>query len=449
MRWTPGQIEAATGGRSRPGDEPVPAVLSPVVTDSRVASPGCLFVALRAERDGHAFIPAALAAGAAGYLCQAGWDRGAGGSGWACEVADPAVALLDLGRAARRHLPDRVVGITGSVGKTSAKDLTAAALGARWRVAASERSFNNEIGVPLTLANAPDDTEITVVEMGARGPGHITLLCSVAAPTVAVVTAVAAVHTERFGNLDGVARAKRELVEALPPSGTAVLNVDDRAVAAMAVATAARVLRYGLGPGADVTATDVRLDADLRPTFVLRSPWGSTEVQLSVRGEHHVGNALAAAAVALHHDVDLAGVVAGLGAARLSPWRMELRRTAGGAVVLNDAYNANPVSVAAALRSLAALDARRRVAVLAEMAELGPIAPNEHRGVAELARALGIEVVAVGTPLYGCPPVAGPREAAAAVGPLGDGDAVLVKGSRVAGLEVLADLLAPPDGVRP
>ncbi|MGH8919338.1 MAG: UDP-N-acetylmuramoyl-tripeptide--D-alanyl-D-alanine ligase, partial [Actinomycetes bacterium] len=348
---------------------------------------------------------------------------------------------LDLGGAARDRLADRVVGITGSVGKTSTKDLTAAALATRWKVTASAQSFNNELGVPLTLANASPDTDVTVVEMGARGPGHIALLCGVARPTVAVVTAVAAVHTEFFGDLRSVARSKGELVEALPADGTAVLNADDPAVAAMAERTDAAVVSYGLRPGADVVATEVRLDADLRPTFMLRSPWGTVEVRPAVRGEHQVANTLAAAAVALTWDVPLAAVADGLARAEVSPWRMQLEHTAGGAAVLNDAYNANPTSMAAALRALAALDARRRVAVIGEMAELCPIAADEHRRIAALASELGIQVVAVGTSLYGPGAVAGPAQAAAVLGPLGPDDAVLVKASRVAGLERLAELL--------
>jgi UDP-N-acetylmuramoyl-tripeptide--D-alanyl-D-alanine ligase len=351
-------------------------------------------------------------------------------------------ALADLGRAARARLPERVIGITGSVGKTTVKDLTAAVLRQTFPTAASARSFNNELGVPLTLVEAPDGTEATVLEMGARGHGHIGLLCDIGRPTIGVVTVVAAAHTEMFGTVDDVATAKGELVAALPPSGTAVLNAGDGRVRAMAARTEAGVLLYGTG--GDVAATAVTLDDELRPSFRLRSPWGEADVRLAVRGLHQVGNALAAAGAALAAGAPLSAVVAGLGAAELSPWRMQLDRTPAGAVVLNDAYNANPTSTSAALRSLAALPARRRVAVLGTMAELGVTSDADHRGVAALAAELGIEVLAVGEPAYGVETVADVDAALAALGDLHDGDAVLVKGSRVAGLERLAAALLSP-----
>jgi len=330
--------------------------------------------------------------------------------------------------------------VTGSVGKTSVKDLLAAALRPTFRTVASERSFNNELGVPATLANAPEDTEATVVEMGARGVGHIRVLCEIARPTVGIVTAVGHVHTELFGTIDDVALGKGELVEALPASGTAVLNADDERVAAMATRTRARTLTYGIGP-ADVTAEAVELDYGLRPSFRLRSPWGAADVRLGVRGVHQIGNALAAAAAALAAGAPLDAAVGGLADAELSPWRMDLRRTRGGALVLNDAYNANPISMAAALRSLAALEAQRRIAVLGTMAELGDVAAAEHAAVADLAAELGIRVISLAEPRYGGEQVASLDEAVDAIGDVGEGDAVLVKGSRVAGLERLAELL--------
>lgn len=462
MRWTVEQLERATGGSARPQGPQRAKQVAPVVIDSRQVAPGALFVPIVAERDGHAFIPAAVDAGAAAYFYEPPRhdpDRLDATLQSATPIAVPgtADALLDIGRAARARLQGAVVvGITGSVGKTSTKDLTAAAVGAGRRVAASERSFNNELGVPLTLANAAEDAEVAVIEMGARGVGHIAMLCAVAHPTVAVVTAVAGVHLELFGTIEAVAQGKGELVEALPDDGLAVLNGDDPRVSAMGGRTRAGVLRYGIrtaavgeGAGAtaahplDVVAMGVELDEELRPSFTLRSPWGAAPVRLGVRGAHQVGNALAALAVALHAGVPLEAAAAALAGAGLSPWRMELSTAPSGAVVLNDAYNANPTSTVAALRSLAALGARRRVAVLGTMAELGPGGPAEHREVAEEARRLGIEVLAVGTGDYGpgVPAVAGVAEAVGALGPIGDGDAVLVKGSRVAGLERLAAVL--------
>jgi UDP-N-acetylmuramoyl-tripeptide--D-alanyl-D-alanine ligase len=439
MRLTTDEIAAATGGR-RVGPA---VVVDGVAIDSRSIRPGQLFVPVVAERDGHEFVDAALAGGAPAYL----WSRapvlGARRSATAVVVADTAAALLDLGRAGRARFDGVVVGITGSVGKTTAKDLTAAALGAARRVAASDKSFNNELGVPLTLLNAPDGVEAFVVEMGARGPGHIALLCGVARPTIGVVTSVAKAHTEMFGTLEEVAASKGELIEALPASGTAVLNADDALVDAMAARTPATVVRFGRRTGADVRAVDIVVDDELRPRFVIESPWGRAEVRLGVRGEHQVTNALAAAAAALAAGVPLEAVAPALVAEPASPWRMALATAGSGARVLNDAYNANPASTAAALRALARLPARRRVAVLGLMAELGPSTEDEHRRVAELAERLGISVVAVGTPWYGPDPVpAGDDDAAlAAIGPLGPDDAILVKGSRVAGLERLAQRL--------
>ena len=406
------------------------------VNHSQVVVGGELFVAVVSDRDGHDFIADALERGAAAYLT----SRPPVG-GTAVVVADTQAALLDLGRAARRRLPDRVVGVTGSVGKTSVKDLLAAALAPRFRVAASAGSFNNELGVPLTLLNAPDDAEALVVEMGARGPGHVALLCEVAAPTVAVVTRVAAAHTAVMGDLERIARSKGELVEALPASGTAVLNAADPRVAAMASRTAATVVRFGAG--GDVVAEEVRLDDELRPSFRLRSPEGDADVRLGVAGHHQVDNALAAAAAAVAVGASLDDVVTGLASARLSPMRMALGRAPSGVVVLNDAYNANPASMAAGLRALAALPARRRLAFLGTMAELGERAVSDHRDIAALAAELGVQVVAVGEPAYGVevvPDVAAAASRAADLG-LGEGDAVLVKASRVARLERLAEAL--------
>jgi UDP-N-acetylmuramoyl-tripeptide--D-alanyl-D-alanine ligase len=268
----------------------------------------------------------------------------------------------------------------------------------------------------------------------------------VARPDVGIVTAVAAAHTEAFGSLDAVAVAKAELVESLPSAGTAILNADDSRVAAMADRTAAEVLRYstsGAG-GADVTAEGLEVDEQLRPRFTARTPWGQVSVVLAARGAHQVGNALAALAAAGWCGVDIDAAADALAKAELSPWRMELRRAPSGAAVLNDAYNANPASMAAAMHALAGLPGSRKVAVLGEMAELGERSAAEHLAVARLARSLGFELIAVDTAAYGVDPVVGIDAAAAAVEPLGPGDAVLVKASRVAGLERLAvRLLAP------
>ncbi|MGK2947345.1 MAG: UDP-N-acetylmuramoyl-tripeptide--D-alanyl-D-alanine ligase [Acidimicrobiales bacterium] len=431
MQLRTSDLARAVGGRLEGPD----VVVDGGAIDSRAVRQGQLFVPVVAERDGHDFIPAALDAGAAAYL-----TTGALHGATAIVVDDTVAALQAAGRHARSLLPPPVVGVTGSVGKTSVKDLLAAALGAWFRTSASERSFNNELGVPLTLLGAPDGTEALVVEMGARGVGHIAELCAIASPTIGIVTRVAAVHTEVFGHIDEVARAKGELVESLPFSGTAVLNADDERVAAMAERTTANVLTYG--EAGEVRALDITLDDSLCPRFTLSTPWGAADVTLAVRGRHQADNALAAAAAALSAGVDLAAVAAGLAAAELSPWRMDLRTAPSGARVLNDAYNANPTSVLAALESLAALPARRRVAVLGLMAELGHTESDDHVDIAARAHELGIEVVAVGTDLYGSDRAVPDVEAAVAVlGDLGPDDAVLVKGSRVAGLEQLAERL--------
>ncbi|MBA2283537.1 MAG: UDP-N-acetylmuramoyl-tripeptide--D-alanyl-D-alanine ligase, partial [Acidimicrobiia bacterium] len=303
MRFRLDDIATATGGALHGADVDVAGI----TIDSRSVQGGELFVPILADRDGHDFLPGAVAAGAAAVLTQQAVTIDLGVP--AVAVADTGAALLDIGRLARGRLGALVVGVTGSVGKTSVKDLAAAALAARYRTTASERSFNNELGVPLTLAGAPDGTEAAVVEMGARGRGHVALLCDVARPTVGVVTAVAEAHTELFGSIEEVAVAKGELVESLPSAGTAVLNHDDPRVRAMATRTTARVLAYSAtgDTAAGIVATDVRLDDELRPSFVLRSPSGSVDVRLAVRGEHQVGNALAAAAAALACGVALEG----------------------------------------------------------------------------------------------------------------------------------------------
>jgi len=436
VRFRGTEIAAALGGELRGDDVDVAAV----TIDSRSVAPDSLFVPIVAARDGHAFIADAVRAGAIAYLTS---ELPLEVRATAIVVADTAEALLALGRRARARLPDRVIGITGSVGKTTVKDLTRAALGPRYRAHANDRSFNNELGVPLTLANAPDDTDVAVVEMGARGRGHIALLCDIARPTVGVVTAVELAHTELFGSLEEVAAAKGELVEALPDTGVAVLNADRPLVSAMASRTAARVVTFGVdATGADVTAAAVEFDEALRPSFELSSPWGKTLVRLPVSGIHQVGNALAAAAAALATGVTPDEVAEGLASASISPWRMEVRRASTGAIVINDAYNANPASTEAALRSLAALAARRRIAVLGVMAELGEAGASEHERIAALAGDLGIELIAVDAPDYGVACVHGVQGALDALPALEEGDALLVKGSRVAGLEELAAVLS-------
>jgi len=397
--------------------------------DTRTVLPGQLYVPIVAERDGHEFIRTALERGAPAYLT----DREPVG-GTAVVVEDTAVSLLQLGLFARERMQGGVIGITGSVGKTTTKDLLRHCLASAFVVAASERSFNNELGLPLTLLNAPDDVEWVVLEMGARGAGHITRLTDVGRPDVGIVTSVAMAHVEFFGDLEGVARAKSELVAALPPTGVAILNFDDPLVARMASVSPCPVLSYALGD-AEVRAENVTMDDDLRPRFHLSTPWGAGEVRLALHGIQQVPNALAAAAAALWSGVPFDGVAAALATATGSPLRMEVRRVPGGPVLVVDCYNANPASTEAALRSLAALPAGRRLAVLGLMAELGSETVPEHQRAVQLAAELGIEVVGYQTALYGPAQVTTPDDAVALLRTLGPGDAALVKGSRVARLE--------------
>lgn len=416
--------------------------VSGAVHDSREVTGDVLFVPVRADRDGHDFIEAAVERGAVAYFTARAPRTDSDAT--AISVPDPERALSRWAVAARKRLPDRVIAVTGSVGKTSTKDLAAAVLRTELCTHASPRSFNNELGVPLTVVNAPEGTGAMVVEMGARGIGHVRELCGIARPTIAVVTTVELVHTEQFGSIERVAAAKRELVEAIPATGTVVLNQANEHVAAMAGHAVAPVLGFGR-KDSDLWAERLELDGELRPRFVLRTPWGSAAVRLGVRGEHNVANALAAAGAALAAGITLEGVATGLGSATLSPWRMELLVAPSGARVLNDSYNAGPTSMAAALRALSRLDATRHVAVLGQMAELGVHEAEAHHEIAMLADDLDIEVVAVGAPAYDGPRVqhvVSLEQAADAVGRLGRGDAVLVKGSRVAGLERLAATLA-------
>ena len=425
MRFSISELAARLGGEQVGPD----VTVTGASIDTRTVLPGQLYVPIVAESDGHEFISAALESGSPAYLTE---REPMGGT--AVVVEDTAGSLLRLGLFARERMEGRVIGITGSVGKTTTKDLLQGCLASAFVVAANERSFNNELGLPLTLLNAPDDVEWVVLEMGARGAGHITRLTDVGRPDVGIVTCVAMAHVEFFGDLEGVARAKSELVAALPPTGVAVLNFDDPLVARMASVSPCPVLSYALGD-AEVRAENVTLDDDLRPRFHLSTPWGAGEVRLALHGIQQVPNALAAAAAALWSGVPFDSAVAALGTATGSPLRMEVRRVPGGPVLVVDCYNANPASTEAALRSIAALPAERKLALLGTMAELGSETEPEHRRVAQLADELGIEVVGYQTALYGPAQVSTVDDAVALLRSLGAGDAALVKGSRVARLE--------------
>jgi UDP-N-acetylmuramoyl-tripeptide--D-alanyl-D-alanine ligase len=434
------------------------------VIDSREVGEGDLFVGLRGERaDGGRFAVDALRAGAWGALVRADWTRELAGSPaaerrWLLSAADPLASIQSLARHWRHELDAKVVGVTGSTGKTSVKDLTAAVLATRHRVHASPRSFNTEVGVPITLLRAPEDAEAIVVEMGARGRGHIALLAGVARPDVGVVTNVGAAHLEMFGTREAVGEAKAELVEHLEPGGVAVLNADDPVVAGFADRTAASVLLYGQASEAAVRGEDLSLDALGRPSFTLRTPEGSERVELSIVGEHMAGNALAAAAAGVALGLSPGECAAGLKDARLSAWRMEVVEAPGGVRILNDSYNANPASMAAGLKAAGWMSQGARcIAVLGWMAELGDSSDEEHERLGELVARVGVDHlvtvgreaarIAVAAAREGVEPdriteVADADEAAAAVRGLArSGDLIFLKGSRVAGLERVASLL--------
>ncbi len=436
VRFLLSDIAAAVGGEMVGSDDPT---LTATSIDSRDIASGSLFVPIVAERDGHEFIDGAVQSGAAAHLT----SDPARVSGPAVLVADTGKALLRLGHAARQRLPDRVVGITGSVGKTSVKDLVASAIGAGAKAHANVASFNNELGLPLTLANAPDDVEVVVVEMGARGIGHITTLCDIAEPTVGIVTRVAEAHTELFGSIEGVAQGKGELIEALPSSGTAILNADDERVAAMASRASCRVMTFGQDAG-DIRVASLELDELLRPSFVLETPLGSRAVHLQVAGAHMAVNAAAAVAAGLAVGLDLDTTLLGLENAVLSSHRMQMVSLATGATVINDAYNANPTSMRAGMASLLSLPTATKTMVVGVMAELGDGGDDAHLEIAAEAATAGIRVIAVDAPVYGSEVehVADIAGAQAALGSLGPDDGVLIKGSRVAELERLVAVLS-------
>jgi UDP-N-acetylmuramoyl-tripeptide--D-alanyl-D-alanine ligase len=379
-------------------------------------------------------------------------------------VPDVLAALATLTRHLMSRLPGlTVIGLTGSQGKTSTKDMLAEILGSVGPTVAPEGSFNTEIGVPLTAMRVTPDTRFFVVEMGARGAGHIAYLADLVSPSVGLVLNVGMAHLGEFGSRDNIAQAKGELVEALPATGLAVLNADDERVAAMAARTAARVLTFGTSRRADLRVSGVGLDDEGHTRMSLS--WASIKVNLTLRyiGQHHAMNAAAAVAVALGCGLDLDVVVDALErAAPRSKWRMEVSTTPQGVLVINDAYNANPDSMRAALRALADIAKRRGservVAVLGDMRELGAAGPDEHRGVGRFAAATGVDLlVTVGLGAeaigHGAAAESGWRGEVHHVadtddaltllrGELRGGDTVLVKASRAAGLEGLAATLA-------
>jgi len=455
------QIARITGGRL--DGDPAAVVTGEVVIDSRRVAPGGLFAAVDGERaDGHDFAAAAVAAGAVAVLGSRPVPVPS------VLVADVPDALAALARFVVDSLPAaRIAGITGSSGKTTTKDIAAQLIERLGPTIAPAGSFNNEFGHPLTVLRADAATRYLVLELSARGIGHIAYLCGIAPPRYGVVLNVGRAHAGEFGGLDQVARAKGELVEALPPDGVAILNADDRRVLAMSARTSGRIVTFGTShtsqqphqsyaPQPSFMAADIRLDDLGRPSFTLLTPDGSAPVSLRLHGAHNIPDAVAAAALASELGLGLGEIADGLCAAvARSRWRMEVRQRADGVTIINDAYNANPESVRAAIDALRHL-ARdgRGFAVLGHMAELGDFSQASHAEVGEFAAKAGLAgLIAVGdeaAPILTAArgvrswhgeAIAAPDGAGAVamlVNRLKPGDVVLIKASRAAGLEGLA-----------
>jgi UDP-N-acetylmuramoyl-tripeptide--D-alanyl-D-alanine ligase len=447
VKLTPQEIAAAMGAEVVAEGEP--GSPSRAVIASGDAGPGDLFFGLKgASRDGGKFAPAAIEAGAWGAVVSPEWRSSFAGDtpikderhAWVFAVEDPLAAMQALARAYRRSLGARVVGVTGSVGKTSVKDISRALLPGR--VHANRENLNTEIGLPLTILEAPDATDLLVLEMAMRGKGQIAELAAIAEPEVAVITNVGPVHVELLGSVEAIAAAKAEILDDLPPGGTAVAPVDAGELEPH-LERAPKLLRFG--PGGDVEATEVNV-VDGVTEASISTPLSEQTFHFPFTESHNLTNALAAIAAGVALGADLAAMAdraASIGFSRFRGERLELP---GGIVLVNDCYNANPVSMRAALDHLAGLHAERTVAVLGEMGELGPDSAGYHREVGQHARAAGIDfVIGVGLPARDYDPdelVADPGEAAELLAQrLEPGDAVLVKGSRSAGLEAVAEQL--------
>ncbi len=445
-RVVQGMAELLVAGRG-----PVDRAFNRGVIDSRQVQPGDLFFALRGEhQDGHDFVDEALAGGAAGLVVERPLEALPDVAVF--QVSDSLSALQRLAAHWRARHDMRVVGVTGSVGKTTCKEIIAAVLGARWPVLKSSANLNTEIGLPLTLLKLTPEHERAVLEMAMYGPGEIDLLCRIARPQVGVVTNVGPVHMERLGSIDAIAAAKAELVAALPPDGVAILNGDDPQVAAMASRTKAGVLLYGQSPQCDVRGRDLAGHGLDGISFRLTYGGGSAEVEAHLPGRHHLHPALAAAAVALAEGMTLDEVAAALREAR-PELRMRVLTTPSGSTILDDSYNASPQSMLAALDLLAELQGRR-IALLGEMRELGAAEEEGHRQVGQRAAACTDLVLVVGErarPLYEAARAAGPAEvrflastqeaAPTLLDELQPGDYLLVKASRAVALESVVEAL--------
>jgi UDP-N-acetylmuramoyl-tripeptide--D-alanyl-D-alanine ligase len=454
------EIAEIVGGQSYDIPDPAVRVTGPVVIDSRAVRPGSLFAAFAGEHvDGHDYAERAVAAGAAAVLA----TRPVGVP--AIVVPDVTAALGALARSVVERLGTTAIALTGSSGKTSTKDLIAQVLERKGPTVYPAGNLNNEIGLPLTALRAAEDTEHLVLEMGARYIGDIRYLTGLVPPKVGLVLNVGTAHIGEFGGREQIAEAKGEIVECLPKDGVAVLNADDPLVRAMATRTKARVVFFGEAADADVRAENVRLTQLGQPSFTLQTPTGCSDVTMRLYGEHHVSNALAAAAVAHELGMSIDEIALALSeAGTLSRWRMEVTERPDGVTIVNDAYNANPESMRAALRALAAMGKGRRTwAVLGQMAELGDEALAEHDAVGRLAVRLNVsKLVAVGGREASWLQLGAYNEgswgeesvhvsdAQAAVdllrSELRPGDVVLVKASRSVGLERVAQALLEGEG---
>jgi UDP-N-acetylmuramoyl-tripeptide--D-alanyl-D-alanine ligase len=454
MKRTLAAFAQACGGRLAGVD----AAFSDVVSDSRTLEAGQLFVALKGPSfDGHDFVQAAQERGAAGAVVSAAQNLPLP----QIVVADTQVALERAAAAWRAGFSGALVGVAGSNGKTTAKEMTAAILAVSGACLATRGNLNNHIGVPLTLLRLTPAHRFAVVEMGANHAGDVAALVGIARPTIGMITNAGAEHLEGFGSLEGVARAEGEMVAGLAPGATAVINADDEFAPLWRGLTSARVVSFGVRRAADFTASEVRtaVGADgFVTSFRLQTPSGSAAVRLAVGGAHNVVNALAAAAAAVSAGATLAQVTAGLAAVRAVPGRLQFKQAASGAWLIDDSYNANPSSVRAAIEVLAVLNGRRWL-VLGDMAELGAYAAAAHSDIGEFARASGIEriytlgnLAALAAESFGAGAHAFTDAAAltaALAGALATAGAdvrLLVKGSRVNRLERVVDALTGAGG---